>query len=184
MENGEISQTISISSDEQDGFSLEHQSTNAGWDRLQGHVVATDNGIWSWEDGPTLAVGYLEGPVNDIPLNGRDEFPLATNGSPIIVNGIGSNHGGAPATEASDVDPTHDQTQIAHSHVEVPSPMAREIYDHQRTWEWSENNPYLLLGPEERAQRLSDIARQVSSIDDMLYGSNDEHTEGGFEEET
>lgn len=182
MENGEISQTISIPSDEQDDFSLEDQSTNADCDRPRGQVVATDNGIWSQEDGPTLAVGYLGGLVNDIPLNGRDGFPLATDGSPIIMNGIGSNHGGAPTAEASDIDPTHYRTQIGHHHVEVPSP--REIYDHQRAWEWPENSPYFPLRPEERAQHLSGVARQVASIDDMLYGSIDEHTEGGCEGET
>lgn len=173
MEIGEISQTISIPRDEQDNFSLGDQSTNTDLDRPRGRVIATDNSTWSREDEPALAVGYLGGLVNHIPPNGRDGFP----GN---MNGIGSNHGGAPIAEASDVNPTHDRTQIGHNHVEVPSP--RGIYDHQRAWEWSENSRYFPLGPEERAQHLSDIARQVASIDDMLYGSNDEHTEGGCEE--
>lgn len=176
MEIGEISQTISISGDEQDDFSLEDQNTNSEWDRPLGYVaegdlVAPGNCIWSQEDGPTL-VGYLGDLVNDTPLNDFDLFPLVTNGNPSMMNGIGLNHGGASATEASDRDLMDDGS----SHFEVHNP--GEIYDHQRTWEWLS----FPLRPEGQAQRLSDIAMQVALIDDILYVSDDEHIGDGDEE--
>lgn len=179
---GEISQTISISGDEQDDFSLDDQNTNSEWDRslrhvAEGDLVATGNSIWSQEDGPTL-VGYLGDLVNDIPLNDLDVFPLVTNGNPFMMNGIGSNHGGASTTEASDRDLMHGGS----NYVELSNP--GEIYDNQRTrtWEWLERNLSFPLGPEGRAQRLSNIAMQVALIDDILYISNDEHIEDGDEE--
>lgn len=178
MEIGEISQTISISGDEQDDFSLEGQNTNSEWDRPLGYVaerdlVAPGNCILSQEDGPTL-VEYLGDLANDTPPNDSDLFPLVTNGNFSMMNGIGSNHGGASATEASDRDLIDDGS----SHAEVRNPGEIYTYDHQRTWEWLS----FPLRPEGQAQRLSDIAMQVALIDDILYVSDDEHIGDGDEE--
>lgn len=183
MEVEEISQTLSISSDEQDSLPLESWGINAEWYRPLGRMdeggpVAIGNGIRSRENGPTLFVGGL---VNEF-LN-PDIFPLTINGSPVMMNDIGSSYEGAPTSEADD--PTDDWTQIdpqGHSLVEIFSP--REIYDHQRTWEWLESNLPFPLRPEGRAQHQNDIAMQTTLIDDILYESNnDELIEDGDEGE-
>lgn len=182
MEVEEISQTLSISSDEQDSLPLESWDIDAEWymppRRMdEGVLVAIGNGIRSRENGPTLDVGGL---VNELPLN-PDIFPPTINGNPVMMNG--SSYGGAPTIEADD--PTDGWTQInphGHNLVEVSNP--REIYDHQRTWEWLESTPLFPLRPEGRAQHQNDIAMQATLIDSILYGSNnDELIEDGDEEE-
>lgn len=174
----EISQTLSISSDEWDSLYQEAWNTNAEWYRPPGRMgeglVAIGDGIRSREDEPILAVGGL---VNEFPLN-PDIFP-AINGNPVMVNGIGSSYGGAPTN-----DPTDGWTQIdPHRHNLVEAFNPREIYDHQRTWGWLESNLSFPLRPQGRAQHQNDLAMQVTLIDDILYGSNDELIENGDEEE-
>lgn len=177
LEVGELSQTISISSNEQDEFSPEDQDINAEWYGSPGRMAEGDpsvigNGIRALWDEPALAVGYLGDIVNNLPLNDPNISPLATNGNPVMMNGIDSNYGGVPATEIDDL--TDDWTRVdthRYNLVEVPYP--REIYD-QRTREWLQSNPSFPLRPEGRAQRRDDIATQVASIDDILSESNND----------